>query len=328
CDEEVPKCTLCKKRKLECVYPPDVESSSDSFGRDGSDSGTRAGSRVAPGGELPVATRMLEMRLIHQYLTSTCQELAEDGISGYHLSIVIPQMATASPYLLDSILALAALHLASLDPENRDYWLDAASRYQSQSCSGLSRTLPEITERHYEPAFVASVFILIFATGFPVISSTGFLKTLSLGDPSTNDNVKKLLDVHHHSNLVHSLRQIEPLIINNESPNRVTYQASWQSTIQAIEPWPKRGPRGGIMAWPLSVTEQYISLLQQGDWMARILFLHYAVGMHLMSKRWYVRDWGRRLVLGILEHVDEVPLTWRDTITWMKHGVDISDGRL
>ncbi|KAJ5247132.1 hypothetical protein N7468_002115 [Penicillium chermesinum] len=272
-------------------------------------------------------------------------------------------MATASPYLLDSILALAALHLASLDPENRDYWLDAASRYQSQSCSGLSRTLPEITERHYEPAFVASVFILIFATGFPVISLDGvpedpvsrvtevrlllsgtsmlFHRMNEIGAEGELDgwlvigHTEVPLNDRHgnqnspsHSNLVHSLRQIEPLIINNESPNRVTYQASWQSTIQAIEPWPKRGPRGGIMAWPLSVTEQYISLLQQGDWMARILFLHYAVGMHLMSKRWYVRDWGRRLVLGILEHVDEVPLTWRDTITWMKHGVDISDGRL
>lgn len=120
-----------------------------------------------------MATRMLEMRLIHQYLTSTCVALAEDGLSHYHLSIVIPQMATTSPYLLDSILALSALHLASIEADNRDYWLAAASRYQGQSCSGLGRTLPEITNQHYEPAFVASVFILIFATGFPVISLDG-----------------------------------------------------------------------------------------------------------------------------------------------------------
>lgn len=132
-----------------------------------------------------MAVRMLEIRLIHQYLTSTCHILAEDGLSTYHLSIVIPQMATTSPYLLDSILALSALHLASLEAENRDYWLDAASRYQSSSCSGLGRVLPEITDRHYEAAFVCSVFILIFATGFPVISLEG--------DPG--DPVSRLVEV-------------------------------------------------------------------------------------------------------------------------------------
>ncbi|KAJ5358842.1 uncharacterized protein N7496_011255 [Penicillium cataractarum] len=49
CDEGTPKCTLCRKRRLECSYPPpqsDLDSTHGSpSGQDGSESGTRT-----PGG--------------------------------------------------------------------------------------------------------------------------------------------------------------------------------------------------------------------------------------------------------------------------------------
>lgn len=84
--------------------------------------------------------------------------------------MTIPQMATSHPYLLDSILALTALHLAATEPSNRQKWLEAAMRYQSLTCSGLGKVIPEITHDQYGPAFVASVFIILYAQGFPVIS--------------------------------------------------------------------------------------------------------------------------------------------------------------
>jgi len=125
-----------------------------------------------------MATRMLEMKLMHQYLTFTYHTLAQDGLSAYHLSMAIPQMATSFPYLLDTLLALSALHLASQENSNRLAWLDTAVRYQSQACAGLGKVLPEITLQHYEPAFVSSVFIIIFATGFHSISTES-----NSGDP-------------------------------------------------------------------------------------------------------------------------------------------------
>lgn len=127
--------------------------------------------------------RMLEMRLFHQYLTSTCHTLSQHGLSAYHLSMVIPRMATSFPYLLDSILALSALHLATVEPENRLTWLDAAVRYQGQACSGMGKILPDVTPEHYQPAFVSSVLIFLFATGFPGIS------------PESNQNGNPFLEV-------------------------------------------------------------------------------------------------------------------------------------
>lgn len=59
--------------------------------------------------------------------------------------------------------------------------------------------------------------------------------------------------------------------------------------------------------------------------MARILFLHYGLAMGLMCNRWYVRDWGRRLVVATLEPLDEIPQEWNDTIAWIGKAAQSDD---
>jgi hypothetical protein len=79
-------------------------------------------------------------------------------------------MASSFPYLLDSLLALSALHLASVEDENRASWLDTALNYQGQACSGLGKVISDLSPPDYEPAFVASIFILILTMGLKAIS--------------------------------------------------------------------------------------------------------------------------------------------------------------
>lgn len=119
-----------------------------------------------------------------------------------------------------------------------------------------------------------------------------------------------------------SLEQLGTTIDADTSQNRILFKATWQFLHQAIEPWPKIGGHGGIIAWPLFVSESFISLVRDGDWLARILFLHYATAMRLMFNRWYVRDWGRRLVLATIQPLEDVPPMWVDTISWMKEGLE------
>ncbi|KAJ5724417.1 hypothetical protein N7493_006145 [Penicillium malachiteum] len=361
CDEVLPKCTLCKRRKLECNYPPDPDNPDSPSTRDGSETGART-----PGSDRSMQTRMVEMRLWHQYLTSTYLGLARDGLSAYHLSMTIPQMAIAHPYLLDSILALTALHLASVETDNSQTWLEEAMQYQSQTCAGLSKVIPEITQEQYGPAFVASVFIMLYAQGFPVISPDTsavdglekvmevrrlisgcamlFKKITELGiegelqgwlsSPDTEEILdsrshnghapvednEKLFDLH--KKIMGSLDQLGSTIEGDTSPNQTIFKSTWQFLHQAIEPWPKIGGHGGVIAWPLFVTDEFISLVRDGDWLARILFLHYASAMRLMCNRWYVRDWGRRLVLATVQPLEEIPAMWIDTISWMKGDID------
>lgn len=122
-----------------------------------------------------------------------------------------------------------------------------------------------------------------------------------------------------------SLEQLQSTIDTTDSPNKEVHTRTWQLLHHAIQPWPKLGLHGGVIAWPLFISDDYTSLLQEGDWIARMLFLHYSVGMRLLCNRWYVGDWGRRLVLATLEPLDEIPSQWIDTISWIRRGVGIDD---
>ncbi|CAG7943787.1 unnamed protein product [Penicillium salamii] len=352
CDEGIPKCTLCRKRRLECSYPPPNEDADSpqgsSINQDDLESST------ALTGELPPATRMLEARLFHQYMTSTYHTLAQDGLSANHLSINIPRLATSFVYLLDSIYALSALHLASVEADNRVPWLDAALRYQSQACSGLGKVLADITTQEYEPAFVSSIFIMLFAMGYRVISVDSKppdplslvreIRTLISGPAMLFDKIVKggftaqlehwmhvpdtkesLPDGTHTKNIITSLDRLHTTIDMNKGPQDSTYRVNWQQLYQAIEPWPKIGPQGGPLAWPLFLSDEFLALIQNGDWIARVLFLHYGTAMRLLCHRWYVRDWGRRLVLATLEPLDDIPPEWVDTISWIRQAAERED---
>ncbi|CAI7582593.1 unnamed protein product [Penicillium discolor] len=369
CDESIPKCTLCRKRKLDCKYPPPNEDEdspgASSSAHDETDSGT-----VTPSRDFPQATRLLETRLFHQYMTSTYHTLSQDGLSAHHLSMTIPRMAASCPYLLDSIHAFSALHLASIETDNRTSWLNHAVQYQSQACAGLSKVLPEISPPDYEPAFVSSIIIMLFAMGSRVLSletrpldpllvvleartlMSGPAMLLSrileagvgsrldgwLCAPDTQETLEAEKHDHGsypvesthvlftlHKDIVTSLVRLHSIIDTRKGSDQPIYLATWQQLHEAIEPWPKIGPHGGPLAWPLFLSDKFSSLLKHGDWIARILFLHFGISMRLLCHRWYVRDWGRRLVLATLEALDKVPQEWEETISWIRRAAARED---
>lgn len=120
-----------------------------------------------------------------------------------------------------------------------------------------------------------------------------------------------------------SLQTLRATIEATDSPHKELYQSIWQILHNSIEPWPKFGTQGGVIAWPLFIPEDYIALLEGGDWISRIMFLHHAVALRLLCNRWYVRDKGRRIVLATLEKLGEIPPEWVEMISWIKRGVGI-----
>ncbi|KAJ5563244.1 hypothetical protein N7535_008408 [Penicillium sp. DV-2018c] len=318
----------------------------------------------------PQTVRLLEARLLHQWMTSTYHTLSQDGLSAHHLSMIIPRMASTCPYLLDSIHALSALHLASIETDNRVSWIDSAVEYQSQACSGLSKVLANISPPDYEPAFVASIFIMLLAMGVRVLSLDNRpmdplsvvleVRTLMSGPamlfsrineagsdaqldgwlcvPETEENLEAGEHKHRgtptestqilfrlHEDILKSLDRLHSIIHTYEGPHQPIYQITWQQLHQAIEPWPKLGHHGGPIAWPLHLEAKFLSLLQDGDWVARVLFLHYGIAMRLLCQRWYVRDWGRRLVMATLESLDEIPQEWEETTSWIRRAAERED---
>lgn len=121
-----------------------------------------------------------------------------------------------------------------------------------------------------------------------------------------------------------SLYNIYPFVESSSEPQKTACQSTWELLRDSVQSWPLAGARGGFIAFPINISEAYVTLLQEDDWLCRILFLHYGVGLHLHSDRWYVGDWGRRLVGAVLESAeDEVPLEWVDVVLWTRQAVGL-----
>ncbi|PLB36606.1 uncharacterized protein BDW47DRAFT_118537 [Aspergillus candidus] len=314
CDEGSPKCGLCRKRKLECIYPPPGSSDGDtrppSTPREGGEEA------AAPAEELSLPTRMLEMRLFHHYLTDTYTTLLQANLGPDHFQMVVPRLAMGAPFLLDSLLALAALHLATREPDDKGTWLEAALKYQNRACSAFSRVLAELTPEESGPAFICSIFIMLCATAYPCISQDSHLHAF---DPLTQVlEVRRLMagcallfgqlnDVEHvgelrgwlvyknegaggpghipipmDPNLVRlkealhkSLEKLQLAIDKLDESQRAGYRRACALLQEATARWPMGYPNGGFIAWPVNIDEAFLSCLKDGHWMARVVFLHY-----------------------------------------------------
>lgn len=110
------------------------------------------------------------MRLFHHYVTETYITLCQGRLDANHFQVVIPRIAVAHPFLLDSLLALSALHLAYLETHDNHSWLEVALKYQNRACSAFSRVLAEMSPENCGPAFICSIFIMLCATAYPCVS--------------------------------------------------------------------------------------------------------------------------------------------------------------
>ncbi|KAL4893284.1 gamma-glutamyltranspeptidase-domain-containing protein [Aspergillus ambiguus] len=309
CDEDLPKCGLCKKRKLDCTYPPpstepDGQSQQLSPSHDGPDTSAVLST------DLPLPTRMLEMRLFHLYLTETYITVCQGGLDANHFQCIVPRMATAHPYLLDALLALTALHQASMEPGDNRPWLEAALKYQSRACSALGQVLADFSLDHCGPAFICSIFIMLSVTAYPCITRETYMfdplslvleiRRLIAGCSFLFQQLEQLEhpgemgkwlrykeddrleeDSKLEEDLADSLRHVEEKIDAVDDPKKTTYRDTWAFLLEAVNRWPWGRPNGGIIAWPINISEDYIVLLKQGEWIARILFLHYGISLSL-----------------------------------------------
>lgn len=173
CDEQRPTCSLCVKRELTCTYvtpPPRRKPAVDHLPED--EKATPASGSTSSPPPVSRLPRLEEMHLFHHAFTVTSLSFVKDELDREFWQSVLPRIATGHDYVMDGSLAVAALHLASLEPERSSQWLETALTYQNSAITGLSRHLAT-SEQNYEALFSCSVFNLIFVTAYPGIYGDG-----------------------------------------------------------------------------------------------------------------------------------------------------------
>ncbi|KAL1901933.1 hypothetical protein Sste5346_001638 [Sporothrix stenoceras] len=128
----------------------------------------------------PAAARLLEMRLLHHYTTETSKTLSCQNPTAEHIwRDNVPRVAfaaasgsvnTASNHLTDAVLAVAALHLRSEFPQDREL-IRASHAYMGSSLSEYNRLLQQgITATNAEALFLNSTLIAFQSTATRIFS--------------------------------------------------------------------------------------------------------------------------------------------------------------
>ncbi|KAJ6151746.1 hypothetical protein N7470_006874 [Penicillium chermesinum] len=371
CDEQHPSCSLCTSRKWPCTYPTqapsktpakrkatssfpsiDVPPANSSHGRElcGLQETTRT--LPNPGVEVSRVSRMQEMRLFHHASVITAPTLAKDHTGLHFWQITLPEFAVANEYVMDGVLAVAALHLAHLEPENKSYWLEAVFSYQNRAITGLRENLAIAVDdpsanpdSNKEIQLACSILIIVLITAHPGIAQSG-----EVGDPLQEIlMIRSILKgsavllyqiylakgikiepwIHRDRSKNHStvskilvkFHEVGQLIEQTYGLRRVAYQGAYNLLMSAFNKWP--GENENVI-WPVRISESFIALVEEGDWIARILLLFQGLGLHLFSRKWYALDAGRRIVRGVLNPLgDDIPPEWVEMVDWIREAVKV-----
>ncbi|KAK4145457.1 uncharacterized protein C8A04DRAFT_35735 [Dichotomopilus funicola] len=195
CDEVHPRCGNCVKHGVQCDFEnPEVlvelqtaaansESPSTPASTISARSPIARASRPAPGflnvaplyrapatqavsQTTPPGHRLLELRLMHQYTIMTCKSLTFTApVTEDIWKITVPNLAFGgSQHLADAILAVAALHLRSLRPNDKEL-IRASHAYMAASLAEYSSALTKgISHENAESLFLTSTLIAFQST--------------------------------------------------------------------------------------------------------------------------------------------------------------------
>ncbi|KAM5382803.1 hypothetical protein ACJZ2D_002194 [Fusarium nematophilum] len=187
CDEARPVCRSCKLRKVDCVYPsppasstmpnnappsspspstttsstPLIAPSPDTLSISSYDDTTEeVGTLVAQPLFRPGHINDVDMKLLWFYTTTTSSSFSIDEGRYNPVSDILKtrmvQVAFETPFLMDSLFALASLHMQSLQQECDP---SRALFYRARSFEGYRRAVEEARPETY-PALIANSLLL------------------------------------------------------------------------------------------------------------------------------------------------------------------------
>ena len=77
---------------------------------------------------------------------------------------------------------------------------------------------------------------------------------------------------------------------------------------------------GAILLWPLFFPETFVTLLQERDLIARVIFLLYPLTLHFLKDTWFVGDLGERLGSELISPEEHIPPEWGEILGTMRFG--------
>lgn len=293
--------------------------------------------------------RLLELRLMHQFTSLTSRTLVVNTIATQDIwTNIVPKLAfSGAGYLADAMLAVAALHLRSFNPDDKAL-IRASHSYMASSLAAYCSTLQNgITESNAEPLFLTAALIAFQSTATRIFirdeadpNDPSSAYTLPLPWFHAFQGVKTVVATSwpwiRNSGVVIPIIDSQPVLqLDLDASSRSSFfgklldnmdeelqyedallamstRQSYQHAIAVLN-WAHKLPhRGAALAFPATVSKRFIELLEERRPRAlTILASFFALLKGYESAVWWLEGVARREVMGIVSQFEATSPWWQ-----------------
>ncbi len=120
----------------------------------------------------PTSFNMADLELLHHWVAVTSYAITIGEVSHKVWHMTVPQKALSHEFLMRTILAVAALHKAHLEPEHRNIYLTRAAIHQDKAMTMQQAALANSGPDNADALFAFSMLIIYIAFANPVSVSS------------------------------------------------------------------------------------------------------------------------------------------------------------
>ncbi|RYP48861.1 hypothetical protein DL768_005318 [Monosporascus sp. mg162] len=358
CDEGRPRCRNCSVGDRQCSYSVQSTSyrqgtssaalSSSSLGsarslltgpRNGGSGGSDLGALSLRGG-----FTALHMILLYHCSTNMSNYMSIEGDMNPIIASALDS-ALSAPYVLDQLLALSALHLATQEPETASLLYHQATELQTRALGLFNDAREDVSESTCIPSFLFAsllgIHILrntladhLHTVGEFVSAFVDYIRIHRGVRAVTNRYWKQLLEsdfkpLQYVIRLMDDAQELTPgtetaqlraylesstdrLTSSVEASLEATRWVQWVLDLGAQPSTPTLGVHA-IMAWSLLVPDEYIENLYQHRPEALVILAYFGAALHQQRGFWVFGNAGSVLVRLVTAHVGPF---WAEAMAW------------
>ncbi|CAG7938208.1 unnamed protein product [Penicillium salamii] len=344
CDEQGPPCTNCTNRGLECTYLK-VAARSNRTPPSNPERSARS-----PGVNPPQANsfNIDNLELMHKFSTETFQSLCVSDSETQIWQITIPRLALKHDYLMNGILALASMHIATSAEPDAPRYHDAGLQYYNRSLTPFRNAIDTITPQNCDAVFAHSIVMIAITIASPRLTATkddgttitenivilfellqGVRKIMMVSQSwiklelfSKGEFWKKTpeeLDPDTESALARlSALNDEVMIgiyaqqhrINREVISHLRH--CYAKFARSADPAP-------VLAWLARVEKDFVDSLRCRQPFSLLILTYWGVLLtELDGQRWWAKNSGRALVAELLDALRSGDPRWESALSWVQ----------
>ncbi|KKK15809.1 hypothetical protein ARAM_001191 [Aspergillus rambellii] len=282
------------------------------------------------------------MALLHHYSTSTCYTISMHPMLQMVWRIRVPQVGFSFHFVLRAILALAALHLAHLKPENRAHYVAEAEFHHNMALQMASAVLSNITEENAPAIYLFSTLTSIIScakprlpddcwmigdrdiewltlfrgTWFIIESAENAIKTSVLSPIFINGirrrRAREAKSTTNMSFLDDLRRLLKETVMDAKELacylDAVDEMSKSFATIADVGP--DNCQTADVFVWILETSEDYLRLLRERKPEALVIFSYFCVITKALEWAWWMQGLSTHLIEGIYRQLSEEHRCW------------------